>query len=106
MILTDEENRFLQYWEENRNRKKSLIWKLAAGLPLGVVMALAILVNVYAGWFKGAAVALKVNTQLLFVVILAIIGMVVFIVVFSSRHQWEMNEQRYQELLFRKNKSD
>lgn len=105
MILTEEETRFLDYWERTRTRKKSLIWKLAAGLPLGVAMVLAILVNVFAGWFKGASTVLRVDSRLLLVILAAVILIVVFIVVFSSRHQWDLNEQRYRELLAKRAKS-
>lgn len=105
MILTEEESKFLAYWETNRTRKKSLIWKLAAGLPLGVAMVVAIMANVFAGWFKGASAVIKVDTRLLLVILAAVVGIVVFIVVFSSRHQWDMNEQRYRELQAKRSKS-
>jgi membrane protein YdbS with pleckstrin-like domain len=105
MKLSEEENRFLGYWEMNRGRRKRLIWKLAAGLPLAMVMVFSILINVYSGWFKGATSALRVNSTSVLVILAAIIGIVIFIVVFSSRHQWEMNEQRYRELMARKNNS-
>lgn len=102
MNFTEEEIRFMGYWESNRTRKKRLVWQLAAGLPLAAVMVLSILINVFSGWFKGATSVLKVNSTSVLVILAAIIGIVVFIVYFSSRHQWEMNEQRYQELRARK----
>jgi hypothetical protein len=37
-MLTDEEIRFIKYWEKQRTRKKSTIWQLAIGLPLAVAI--------------------------------------------------------------------
>lgn len=101
-MLTDEENRFILYWEQNRNRKKRVLWQLAAGLPLGVFLALAILVNYFSGWYQRAAMEVNVNTSGVLVVLVAIILIIIFMVVFSSRHKWEMNEQRYRELRAKK----
>lgn len=101
-MLTDEEKRFLEYWEYNRGRKKRLMWRLAAGLPLGVFLALAIFINYFSGWYQRAAMEVNINTSGVLVVLIALIGIIVFVVVFSSRHRWEMNEQRYKELLAKK----
>ena len=101
VMLTEEEKRFISYWKENRQRKKKVLWQLAAGLPLGVAFAAAIFINIFSGWFKGAMAALKVNTSLFLTIIIAVLLIVIFIVVFSAKHKWEMNEQRYQELLVR-----
>jgi len=101
-MLTDEEKRFMDYWEQNRNRKKRVLWQLAAGLPLGVAFALAILVNYFSGWYKRAAMEVNANASGVLVVLAAIIGIIIFMIVFSSRHKWEMNEQRFRELQAKK----
>ena len=103
-MLTEEEKRFLQYWEQTRQRKKRGMWQLAAGLPLGVAIGAAIFINMFSGWFKGASIALNMRTDRLLVIMAGIVLLVVFLVVFSARHKWELNEQRYQELLQRKKK--
>lgn len=97
-MLTPEEKNFIVYWEQNRNRKKRLLWQLAAGLPLGVFLAIAISVNFFSGWYKRAAMEMKVNSSGILVVLFALVLIIVFVGVFSSRHRWEMNEQRYKEL--------
>ncbi|MBL7732311.1 MAG: hypothetical protein JNM88_14125 [Chitinophagaceae bacterium] len=101
-MLTEEEKNFITYWEKNRNRKKRLIWQFAAGLPLGVAMSVAIVFNYLSGWYKRATMQLNVSSSGILVVLLGIILIIVFMVVFSSRHRWEMNEQRYRELKSRK----
>lgn len=97
-MLTPEEKNFLLYWEQNRNRKKRLMWQLAAGLPLGAVIAGAILVNYFSGWYKRATMEINVNASGILVVLAALILIIVFVTVFSANHRWEMNEQRYREL--------
>lgn len=97
-MLTPEEKNFIAYWEHNRNRKKRLLWQLAAGLPLGVFLAVAIFLNYFSGWYKRAAMEININTSGILVVLVALVLIIVFVGVFSSRHRWEMNEQRYKEL--------
>jgi uncharacterized BrkB/YihY/UPF0761 family membrane protein len=92
IMLTTEEKKFLDYWDHNRNRKKRLLWQLAAGMPLGAFLALTILVNYFSGWYKRAAMEININTSGILVVLAAVILIIVFMVVFSARHKWEMNE--------------
>jgi membrane protein YdbS with pleckstrin-like domain len=97
-MLTHQEKNFIIYWEQNRNRKKRLLWQLAAGLPLGVFLAIAISLNYFSGWYKRAAMEININASGILVVLVALILIIVFVAVFSARHKWEMNEQRYKEL--------
>lgn len=104
-MLTEEEKRFVAYWEHNRNRKKRLIWKLAAGLPLGVLLAGGIFITYFSRWYTRAVMMINLNSSGVIVVFVALVLIVAFVVTFSSRHRWEMNEQRYRELMARENKS-
>jgi sterol desaturase/sphingolipid hydroxylase (fatty acid hydroxylase superfamily) len=103
-MLTKEENGFIAYWEENRSRKRKVWRQLSVGLPLGVALAGAILVNLYSGW--NPAGSFVANSGPLFLVILVgIILVVLFVVIFSARHRWDMNEQHYRELLAKRDRS-
>jgi membrane protein YdbS with pleckstrin-like domain len=105
-MLTEEENGFIGYWETNRLRKKKISRQLSIGLPLGAVLVIAIFANLLSGWYKRADMELKEEeSSLILVLLAAAILIVAFIVVFSARHRWDMNEQRYRELLDRKEKS-
>jgi len=101
-MLTEEEKRFMAYWEHNRSRKKRLMWQLATGLPLGVFLAAAIFVNYFSTWYKRASIEVNVDSSGVLVVLLGLILIIIFVVVFSARHRWEMNEQRYKELSAKK----
>lgn len=101
-LMTEEEKRFIAYWEQNRNKKKRLIWQLAGGMPLAVLLAAGIFINYFSGWYKRAAMQIRVDSSGVLVVLIALILIVVFIVVFSAQHKWDMNEQRYKELMSKK----
>ena len=103
MMLTDEEQRFLHYWERNRNRKKRSFKQLALGLPLGVVIVVLIFASFFSGWFKRADMVVRAEPSLIFVMLGAALLIVVFISVFSIYHKWDINEQRYRELMSKKN---
>lgn len=104
-MLTEEEKRFLAYWEKNRDRKNNLVGQLAAGLPLGVVLVAGIFIAYFSGWYKRAAMMIRLSATGVLVVLIGLLAIVVFIVVFSARHKREMNEQRYQEIKNRERKS-
>jgi multisubunit Na+/H+ antiporter MnhB subunit len=101
--MTAEEQRFLDYWENERTKKKRFLRKLSIGLPLGVLIAVAVLVNILSGWYQKADKALRANSSLMIVILVAVIGIVVFITIFSAHHRWDRNESLYKELLERKN---
>jgi len=50
-------------------------------------------------------VMFRENASLIVILLVAALSIVVFIVIFSARHRWDMNEQRYRELLSRKEES-
>jgi membrane protein YdbS with pleckstrin-like domain len=103
-MLTKEEKGFIEYWEQNRLHKKKILHQLAVGLPLGVLLAIAICINFFSGWYKKADMMLHTDTSLILVLLVAVLLIVIFVVVFSARHKWEMNEQHYQELISRSKK--
>lgn len=105
-MLTDEEKGFIEYWEANRLRRKRFFKQLAIGLPVGVLLVFAIFISFFSGWHKQANIELRSQYQsqpdystIILVLVLAALLIVVFTAVFSARHKWDMNEQRYRELL-------
>lgn len=103
-MLTEEEKRFLDYWERNRKNRKRYLRKLSIGLPLGVILVLAIFINFFSGWDKRADMIMYEQPSLIYVLLGAALLIVAFIVIFSARFKWDSNEQRYQELLAKKDK--
>ncbi len=97
-MINEEEKQFMAWWKENRLKKRSLVWTLAAGLPLGTLIALGVFINFFSGWYIQANMALRMDHSGVLVIIIALLLIVIFMVVFSARHKWELNEQRYLEL--------
>ena len=104
-MLSEEEKNFVEYWENNRLRRKKFIRQLALGLPLGVGFVILIFINFFSGWYKRASMEINTEPSMFFVLLVAALLIVVFVAVFSARHKWEMNEQRYKELLSKKESS-
>jgi sterol desaturase/sphingolipid hydroxylase (fatty acid hydroxylase superfamily) len=96
-MLTDDEKKFLTWWELNREKEKNIFYQLRSGLPLGLLLGGAILINFATGWYKRAnMVAFGQSTPI--ALIIAIIIIALFCAIFFKRHKWEMNEQRYKIL--------
>lgn len=101
-MLTQEEEKFFNYWKEQRLKKKQFLRKLSIGLPLGVLIAAALLINLLSGWYKKATMQLNSDPSVIIVILVAMIGIVIFITIFSAHHRWDRNEAFFQELLNKK----
>jgi len=105
-MLSAEEKAFMEYWETNRLSKKRVLKQLYAGLPLAMILIVAIFANLFSGWYGRAQMVLsRESSSLIIVLLVAALAIVVFIVIFSARHRWEQNELRYQELLHKAEKN-
>jgi ATP/ADP translocase len=100
--LSKKEEDFIRYWSDQRLRKKQFLGKLSIGLPLGVLLVAALMINFLSGWYKKADMELHSDSSVIIVVLIAAIAIVVFITIFSARHKWDQNELLYQELLKKK----
>lgn len=101
-IYTKEEEQFIKYWEQNRLKKKKLLKTMLWGLPSGLFLFVAILLNFFSGWYKRASMVANADPSLLVILLIAGIIIVAFTVIFSSSHKWDRNEAYYQELINRK----
>ena len=103
-MITEQEKLFLNYWEENREKEKRSLYKLALGLPVGLVFALPILLSVvFHDWYKRM---IFISGSQLTVILIAVLGIAVFFALFKIKFKWEENDQRYKELKFKENKND
>jgi hypothetical protein len=103
MLYTDDEKKFIEYWEQNRERQASLSYQLLFGLPFGFLFSIPILVNFLLGrfWYKRAdAVGMSQFNPI--VLVLAILIISVFIALLNRKFRWEKLEQQYLELQARK----
>jgi membrane protein YdbS with pleckstrin-like domain len=100
-MLTEEEEKFLSYWEKNREKEKSPLKHLWIGLPLALLICIGVILNYISGWYTRAMMVANGGSTPL-VLIFAFILIIVFCTVFFKQHRWEMNEQRYIELSYKK----
>ena len=105
-MLTQEEERFLLYWEQQRQRKKQFLRRFSIGLPLGAGIAVLLLVNILSGWYERATMELNSHSSLMIVILVALVFIVVFMTVLSAHHRWDRNETAYQEILKKKKEED
>ncbi|MGV3528904.1 MAG: hypothetical protein ACO1OO_08415 [Flavisolibacter sp.] len=105
-MLNKKEEDFLQYWEEQRKDKKKFLRKVSIGLPLGVLLAAAVLINFLSGWYKKPDMDIRSHSSVIIVVLIALVGIVVFITIFSAHYRWDQNEMQYKELLSKKKKEE
>lgn len=104
-MLTPEEENFLKYWAENRNKSKRGIKQYRVGLSIGLVLGIGIIINLMSGWYSRAnMVANSQSTPI--ILVLGIIIISVFCSFFYQQFKKEANEQRYKELIFKKEKEN
>ena len=100
-MLSRHDEAFLQYWEKNRNREKKLLRQLFIGLPLGLLISGGIVFSLDLGWYSRANMV--ANSQMNpYVLLIAVAAIAVFTAIFYKKYKWDMNEQHYRELIFKK----
>ena len=103
-MLSKEENDFIRYWEANRLQRKKTMRQFLLGIPAGLLIVIPIVVNLVSGWYKRAdmeANSQDFNPAVLLVALLLIVG---FTAIFWQRHKWDQFEQRYRELLVKRDR--
>ena len=101
-MLTQEESKFIEYWEQNREKQATTRYQVFYGIPYGLLFSMPILINFLAGrfWYKRAdAVGISQFNPL--VLVLAVLLITTFIAMFYKKFKWEQYEQRYKELKFK-----
>jgi len=101
-MLTAEEERFVQFWTEQRQRKKEFLKRFSIGMPVVSLLCILFFANFLSGWYGKADKELRRHSSLIIVILVAVIAIVVFISIFTIRHRWEQNESDYQTLLKKK----
>lgn len=101
MDLDDEQ--FFDYWTKNSLKQKSSSRAFLVGLSAGFAIGVGVIVTTFSGWFPRATMVAnsKMSSVVLFIAILLIS---VFIAVMYRKFKWEMQDQRFMEIIAKKNK--
>ena len=60
--MTEDEKKFMAWWEINRDKQKKLVRQWFIGLPIGLIFVIPIIINLSSGWYKRAD--MEVNSRL------------------------------------------
>ncbi len=100
-MITEQEQKFIQHWEEVRIQRSSFGNKLISGLPMAVMFGLPIILSVIAiriflpDWYTKISNSFSGS---FIIIIIAVLIAVVFYAYFRMHFKWEMNEQLFQQL--------
>jgi membrane protein YdbS with pleckstrin-like domain len=100
-MLTDDELRFVQYWEKHKALHSTFTSKLLRGLPMAFVFGLPILLLILCvylflpEWYTKIS---KTSSATFVVVVIAVLIAIVFYAFIRMHFKWEMNDQQYKEL--------
>jgi hypothetical protein len=99
MSITEEERKFLVYWEAQRNKERKLTNQLMFGLPIGILFSVPLIINFFMGkfWYKRAD-AVGISQFNPTVLVLAVLLITVFVALLNRRFRWEKLEQQYLEI--------
>lgn len=104
-MLNDEEEKYVAYWAQNREKESTNAYKFITGLPRATLMALPILLLLFIvrifipDWY--AKLASAAGNSIVFIVI-AVLILIIFTAWLRMHFLWEQKEQRYRELLYKK----
>jgi hypothetical protein len=101
-MLTQQEQDFIRYWETNRLSRKKVVRQFLIGIPVGLAFVIPIVINFASGWYKRAQMEANSEDFNPMVLMVALLLIVSFTAIFYQRHKWDQYEQRYRELLARK----
>lgn len=103
--MTQEELDFIAYWAANRGRKKNWFRQLYVGLPLALMLVVGIFANLLSGWYgRAEMIFFREQSSLILILVVAAVCIITFLAIFSARHRWDLQEQRYRELIDRQSK--
>jgi hypothetical protein len=106
MAISEDERKFLLYWEKQRLKDKRLTNQLMFGLPIGILFSIPILINFFLGkfWYKRAD-AVGISQFSPTVLVIAVLLITVFVALLNRRFRWELLEQQNLELKAKEKKN-
>ena len=101
--MSEQEDKFIQYWEAKRLQSKFNPFLFIKGFAGGLIIGLLILLSLFAGWYKRANMdaSNKLSLPILF---FCFLGIAIFLAIFYTLFKFEQNEQLYQEILKKREK--
>ena len=108
-MLTEKEIKFIMEWEKVRVEYNTFGSKVRRGLPMAILFSLPILLSVALVFFLSPEWYTKIGQKAassFSSIVVAILLSIFFFSYFRMHFKWEMNEQLFEELKAKKNKSE
>lgn len=108
-MLSEKDKKFLARWEKDRDKEATFKAKLLHGLPMAALFSLPILLFILIVYLFLPDWYTRVSNRMegsLVTIIIAVICCIIFFAYFRMHYKWEMNNQLYQELKNRENKTE
>jgi uncharacterized membrane protein len=107
-MISEKDKEFVVYWEKVRVSENTFASKISRGLPMAFLFGLPIILSVIVvrlfapEWYmKMSATSPGAFITILF----AMMIIIVFYAYFRMQYKWEMNEQLYNEIKAKQNKT-
>lgn len=100
-MLTDDEIRFLKYWEKERDVLRSFSGKMMRGLPMAVMFGLPVimLILVVYLWLPEWYAKISGTAPAMFLTaLMAVVGIIIFYAYFRMQYRWETYEEQYHRI--------
>lgn len=107
-MISEKDILFLRYWENVRDRENTFFSKISRGLPMAFLFGFPIILSVVSvrlfvpDWYMKIS---QTSPGTFITIIIAMCIIILFYAYFRMQYKWEMNEQLYQELKNKENKS-
>ena len=107
-MLSEKEKQFIAYWEQEREKQRTVRGKIMNGLPMAVLFSLPIILLLFGVYFFLPEWYTKIsNTSAgsFIATVIAVFLCIIFLAYFRMQYKWETNEQIYRELKAREFKN-
>ena len=107
-MISEKDVQFLRYWEQVREGENTFASKIMRGLPMAFLFGFPIILSVVSvrlfapDWYMKIS---QTSPGAFITIIIAMCLIILFYAYFRMQYKWEMNEQLYQELKNKENKS-
>ncbi|CAN5603132.1 hypothetical protein BH11BAC5_BH11BAC5_37450 [soil metagenome] len=107
-MISEKDKEFVVYWEKVRVSENTFASKISRGLPMAFLFGLPIILSVIVVRLFAPEWYMKMSATspgAFITILIAMIIIIVFYAYFRMQYKWEMNEQLYNEIKAKQNKT-
>ncbi len=98
MPITEDEQRFMLYWEKERqNKKRFFVKSFIKSVPLGLGLGVMVVFMLKSNWYPRATMDANSESNP-FVIVLGIVVVIFFLSWISQLFRWERSEDKYKQI--------